>query len=214
VRRGTNDRRSAQAPPARRVFDGTKAFSAEGDGNTLVSYTKGSIVFAQGERATSIFCLHKGKVKLTALSKTSEEATVEVLGPGDVFGEGCLVSQGRRVTTATTLTKCSITRLTRDAVFDLMHKYPSFFGVADLPRDYPQDSTRESCPGPPLAINTPSNILPSKVCNLEQILDKRTANVLINLVYSTASAYLVRLLRWKWIWGYRRCWSRGFLSKP
>jgi CRP/FNR family transcriptional regulator, cyclic AMP receptor protein len=125
MRRGTNDRTSAQAPRVRQVFDGIKGFS-KGEGNTLASYAKGSIVFAQGEQATSLFYVHKGKLKLTALSKTGEEATVEVLGRGDVFGESCLTRQDRRITTATTLTKCSITRLTRDAVLDLLHKDPSF----------------------------------------------------------------------------------------
>jgi CRP-like cAMP-binding protein len=48
-------------------------------------------VFAQGATADAVFYVQTGKVKLTLVSKTGEEATVGILGEGDFFDRAQLV---------------------------------------------------------------------------------------------------------------------------
>jgi CRP/FNR family cyclic AMP-dependent transcriptional regulator len=126
MRRRGKVRASTQGPPAREDFDGTKFLSEEGEGKTREIYAKGRIVFAQGDSANSIFYVQKGNINLSTVSKVGQVATIEVLGPGDLLGEGCLAGQKRRVATATTLSECSLTELARDTVVRMIKSEPDF----------------------------------------------------------------------------------------
>src|SRR5688572_24645006 len=61
----------------------------------------GETVFMQGQTADALFFVLRGKVKLTVVSHGGKEAIVATLGPGEFFGEGCLVGQLTRMATAT-----------------------------------------------------------------------------------------------------------------
>src|SRR5689334_22332451 len=63
-------------------------------GQTLVSFVKGTRVFAQGDAAKAVFFIHTGKVKLTVVSATGKEAILAVLGPSAFLGEACLAGGG------------------------------------------------------------------------------------------------------------------------
>lgn len=102
-------------------------FLAEiGKGRTMAAVDKDKIVFAQGDPANAVFYLQKGKVKLTVISKTGKEAVIAVLGAGDFFGEGCLAAQQLRMATATAMSDCSIMRLERAVVVEVLHQEPAF----------------------------------------------------------------------------------------
>ena len=68
----------------------------------------------------------KGKIKLTVVSNAGKEAVIAVLGPGDFFGEGCLAGQQLRMSTATAMTECSIRRLERATVMEMLQTEPAF----------------------------------------------------------------------------------------
>lgn len=72
---------------------------------------EGTVVFAQGERADSVFYLLEGTVKLSVVSTAGKEAVVAMLGPGDFFGEGCLAGQALRVGSATAVADASVLRI-------------------------------------------------------------------------------------------------------
>ena len=108
------------------TFD-LKAFLAEtGKGRSLGDHAKNHKIFLQGDPADAIFYMHKGKIKLTVVSKEGKEAVVALLGAGDFFGEGCLAGQPLRMASATTMTECSIMRLEKTAVIPLLHDQPAF----------------------------------------------------------------------------------------
>ena len=50
---------------------------------TLSEYQENQIVYAQGDPADSVFYIHRGKVKVTVVSKLGKEATVAIRGPDD-----------------------------------------------------------------------------------------------------------------------------------
>jgi CRP/FNR family transcriptional regulator, cyclic AMP receptor protein len=107
-------------------FRPEKFLSEPGKGRVVSTFDKGQIVFAQGEAANSIFYIQKGKVKLTVVSEQGKEAVIAMLGAADFFGEGCLTVQPLRLSTATAMADCSIMRLEKAAVIQVLHKEPAF----------------------------------------------------------------------------------------
>ena len=113
-------------PIVKPLFD-PKAFLAKaGKGRTTTDYPKDKAIFSQGEAADAIFYIQNGKVKLTVVSRQGKEAVIAVLGPADFFGEECLAAQRIRVKTASAMTDCSIMRLEKASVLDVIKEEPSF----------------------------------------------------------------------------------------
>jgi CRP/FNR family transcriptional regulator, cyclic AMP receptor protein len=75
------------------------------------NYRKGQIVFAQGDPADSVFFIQRGRLKLTVVSGQGKEAVVAFLGAGDFISEGCLAGRMRRMSTASAMTECVISRV-------------------------------------------------------------------------------------------------------
>ena len=111
---------------AKPSFDPRIFFSEGGPGRRTSSFEKDTVVFAQGEEANSLFRILKGRVRLTVLSKSGKEAVIAILGDGDFFGEGCLAGQPIRISTATAMTPCSIVRVDKATVLELVHSEPAF----------------------------------------------------------------------------------------
>src|SRR5437868_5704783 len=101
-------------------FRPEKFLSEPGKGRVVSTFDKGKIVFAQGEAANSIFYIQQGKVKLTVVSEQGKEAVIAMLGVGDFFGEGCLTVQPFRMATATAMAECSIMRLEKAVVLQVL----------------------------------------------------------------------------------------------
>lgn len=107
-------------------FDSREFLSRAGTGKTLVQCHKGEVVFTQGDTADAVFFIHKGRVKLTVLSKRGKEAVIALLETGSFFGEGCLNGQSRRLTTATSLTEGQVLRIARKEMLRVLQTEPAF----------------------------------------------------------------------------------------
>jgi CRP/FNR family transcriptional regulator, cyclic AMP receptor protein len=104
-----------------------QAFLAKvADGQTVTSYVERQAVFAQGDPADCIFYIHDGKVKVTVISNQGKEAVVAILGSGQFFGEGCLAGQTHRMGSVIALTECTIARLEKRVVVQVLHDEPAF----------------------------------------------------------------------------------------
>jgi len=111
---------------SKRAFD-LKVFLTKGYGRRKrAEYGENALIFSQGDPANAIFYIHKGKVKLTVLSRQGKEAVVAILGAGDFFGEGCLAGQPLRMGTAVSMSACSIMKLGKPDVIRTLHEQPSF----------------------------------------------------------------------------------------
>src|ERR1700724_1464681 len=115
-------------------FDPRAFLSKVNGGRTLTEHGKGEIVFSQGEVADAVFYIQKGKIKLSVISERGKEAVIGILGPSHFFGEGCLNGHRLRVTTATAIDQCLITRIPKAAMIATMHDEPEFseLFMADL----------------------------------------------------------------------------------
>ena len=60
-----------------------QAFLAKvGTGRTPAEHRPAQVIFSQGDAADAIFYIHKGKVKLTAVSNQGKEAIIAILSGG------------------------------------------------------------------------------------------------------------------------------------
>jgi len=87
-----------------------------------VEYSPGGVVFAQGDGCESVLYLQTGSVKLTVTAKSGNEAVVAMLGPGDFFGEGCLVGQPVRLRQATAMMPSTIVEIDKDRMIRVLHE--------------------------------------------------------------------------------------------
>jgi CRP-like cAMP-binding protein len=89
-------------------------------------YQHKQAIFAQGDKADAMFYVHNGNVKLTVASKGGKKAVIAILRQGDFFGEGCLVRQSMRMSSATAIQPSTIARVKRVAILRLIHEDPAF----------------------------------------------------------------------------------------
>ena len=108
-----------------RGFDPKIFLATIGDGQKNLTFTKKQGIFAQGDKADSVFYIQKGKVKLTVVSKTGREATIGLLSGGDFFGEGSLAGQALRMGSAAAMTDCEIQRIDKKVMMDALHREPA-----------------------------------------------------------------------------------------
>ena len=95
------------------------------EGKRVMSFRKGEKIFSQGDRADAIFFIQTGKVKIAVLSASGKEAVVAMLGARNFLGEGALVGQSLRISTATVLEPCTLFRVEKAAMTQALHEQPA-----------------------------------------------------------------------------------------
>jgi CRP-like cAMP-binding protein len=95
-------------------------------GKSRHEYRTNEAVFSQGDTANSVFYIQSGKVKLTVVSKVGKEAVIAILPEDSFCGEGCLAGQPLRMATASALQRCTIVRVDKAAMVDLLHRDTDF----------------------------------------------------------------------------------------
>ena len=120
---GNEGRRSGEE---RASFDPKKFLAKVGDGKAIAEYQKDQVVFAQGDVADAVFYLQKGRVKITVVSEQGKEAVIGIVQASHFFGEGCLNGHPLRITTATAIAGCLITRISKAAMIATMHDESEF----------------------------------------------------------------------------------------
>jgi CRP/FNR family transcriptional regulator, cyclic AMP receptor protein len=94
------------------------------EGKHVMSVPKGKKIFSQGDRADAIYFIQSGRVKITVVSSAGKEAVLAMLGPHDFFGEGVLVGQSLRMSTATTLEATTVFQVEKRAMLRAFHDQP------------------------------------------------------------------------------------------
>jgi CRP/FNR family transcriptional regulator, cyclic AMP receptor protein len=107
-------------------FDPKTFLSTIDGGRKIAAFLKKKTIFAQGDSSDAVFYIQSGKVKLTIVSKIGKEATIGILTEGDFFGEGCLTGQALRLCSATAMTDCSVMRIEKKAMMEVLHREHAF----------------------------------------------------------------------------------------
>jgi CRP-like cAMP-binding protein len=77
-------------------------------------YARGQIVFSQGDPGTSLCVVESGHVRMVVVTPDGKELVVNVLGPGDVFGELALLDGEPRSADAVAQEPCQLLHLQRE----------------------------------------------------------------------------------------------------
>ena len=113
----------AEAKP---LFDPRLFLARVEAGKTRTEFHRRQIVFSQGDPADAVFSIRKGKIELKVLSRHGKEAILATLGAGDFFGEGCLTGQPLRIATAAAATECTVMRIEKSAMAQVLRDEPVF----------------------------------------------------------------------------------------
>jgi CRP/FNR family cyclic AMP-dependent transcriptional regulator len=96
------------------------------EGKDLLKVRKGAKLFSQGTEADAIYFIQAGKVRVTVISAQGKEAVLAVLGPRDFLGEGCLVGDFVRTSTATSIGPSTVFRIEKRAMLEALHVHREF----------------------------------------------------------------------------------------
>src|SRR6202790_5400225 len=107
-------------------FDTKTFLSTINGGRKIEAFPKKKTLLSQGGLSDAVFYIQKGKVKLTVVSKIGKEATIGILNEGDFFGEGCLTGQPRRMCSATAMTDCTVMRIVKKSMMEVIHRERAF----------------------------------------------------------------------------------------
>src|SRR6187401_1688583 len=87
-------------PKKTHAFDARAFLESAGVGRRVVTFSRGDVIFSQGDPCESVMFIRTGAVQLSVLSRAGREAIVGTLGPGDFLGEGALAGHPVRLATA------------------------------------------------------------------------------------------------------------------
>jgi CRP-like cAMP-binding protein len=107
-------------------FNSRSFLKRVGTQKTTREYQDEQVIYSQGDAADAMFHIHSGNVKLVVESARGKQAVIALLGPGDVFGEGCLIQRSLRKSTATVVQHATIVCVKRGTLVHLVHKEPAF----------------------------------------------------------------------------------------
>jgi CRP/FNR family cyclic AMP-dependent transcriptional regulator len=97
----------------------------------VISLPRHGVAYSQGAAATSVLYIQRGGMKLSVASALGKEAVVAMLGPGDFFGEGCLLpGQPLRLASATALVPTELIRISKPdmtRLLDQQHEFSNRF---------------------------------------------------------------------------------------
>jgi CRP-like cAMP-binding protein len=114
------------ARKAKSAFDPKIFLTALNRRHIVSDLQTGAVVFSQSEDADAVFYIQKGKIKIAVSSTQGKEAVVGILGPGDFFGEGCLIGQPLRLSTAMAMTESQVVRVSKTEMLHVLETEQDF----------------------------------------------------------------------------------------
>ncbi len=87
-------------------------------------YRSGEIVFSQGDPGDALFAVVTGKIRISAGTSDGREISLNIMEPGDTFGEIALLDGGTRTATATASVPTELVSIRRDHFIALVEREP------------------------------------------------------------------------------------------
>ena len=87
-------------------------------------FTKGDIIYHQGDLAESFYFLKKGKVRVYMTSPDGIERTLSEAGEGDIIGEAAFFDKMPRISSASAQTDIELAVIDEDRLLSLIGKNP------------------------------------------------------------------------------------------
>ncbi len=87
---------------------------------------RGEILFHRGDAAAGMHVIVVGQIKLAFDSPSGDEKVVDILGPGQSFGEAVMFLDARHVVSAHALADSLLLFISREAIFEELERDPQF----------------------------------------------------------------------------------------
>ena len=110
-------------PPAHLLADGQALLLRHA---TARAMRRGGLLYSPGDAATHLYLIESGEVKLSRVSAEGRELTLELLGPGDAFGELEILLQRPRECQALARSEGTLRVLERERLLALADAEPAF----------------------------------------------------------------------------------------
>ena len=108
------------------AFDPRIFLATVSRGLTVTDLARDEGVFRQSADADAVFYIQTGKIKIVVTSQQGKEAVVGILGPGEFFGEGCLIGQPLRLATAQAMSDSQVARVGKAEMLRVLQAEPTF----------------------------------------------------------------------------------------
>lgn len=90
----------------------------------VYEYARGQTLFYEGHRATTVYSIYSGRVRLFKVGRKDEETTIRLLGPGDIVGYRAMLANEPYAATAEAVESCTVCAISRDTIFKLLRQSP------------------------------------------------------------------------------------------
>lgn len=87
-------------------------------------YREGEVVCTQGEPGDALYAVVNGRVRIGTGTADGREIFLNIMEPGDTFGEIALLDGGTRTASAVAMTAAELVVLRREHLFALLQKEP------------------------------------------------------------------------------------------
>ena len=91
---------------------------------TVRTFSKGEIIYRQGDFASTICYLKKGRVSVFMTSIDGMEKTLNTASKGELLGEGAFFDKKPRVSSARAVTNCEVVMIDEQTLTKLFSKHP------------------------------------------------------------------------------------------
>jgi CRP-like cAMP-binding protein len=89
------------------------------------AFADGGVIFHKGDEASGLYVVVRGRVKISAGSRDGREVVLNLLGPGEVFGEVALIDGGERTADAVACEPVRVLVLDRGPLIALLEANPA-----------------------------------------------------------------------------------------
>jgi CRP-like cAMP-binding protein len=89
------------------------------------TFADGAVIFRKGDEASGLYVVARGRVKISSGSRDGREVVLNLLGPGEVFGEVALIDGGERTAEAVACEPVRLLVLDRAPVIALLEAKPA-----------------------------------------------------------------------------------------
>ncbi len=86
---------------------------------------KKEIIYFPEERSDTIYILKEGKVKISRIAEDGRTTTMQLIGPGEIFGEGSILGQEKHENIAEVVEDAVICTISKDMFQEMMKDNPA-----------------------------------------------------------------------------------------
>lgn len=98
----------------------------------MVSCRRNTRLFFAEEPSDNIYLVKEGRVKLTRANSEGKEVILDILGPGEIFGELALAGEDSRSHNAAALEDALVCIISREDFEDLLKRHPQLVQMKRL----------------------------------------------------------------------------------